>query len=495
MASPFVIAIDQGTSNTKVLAVSTSRQVAGRASCPVSVAYPRPGWVELDPLQVWESVQQAVRDVVARMGAAPIAIGVSNQRESILVWERATGRPLGPVIVWQCRRTAAACEHLTQRGLATTIQQATGLQIDPLFSATKLKWLLDEIPRGLSRAQNGEIAAGTLDSWVLWNLTGGAAHATDASNASRTQLVAIEEARFSPSLLKIFGIPAAVLPSLLPSDTLFGHTVAQAGLPAGVPITAMIADSHAALFAQGGHSLPVVKATYGTGSSLLTPMDALKLSARGLSSTIAWQLGPRITYGLEGNIPVSGAVFEWTARLLFGAQEDALARVAALAASVPDAAGVHLVPAFVGLGAPHWDTEARGLMCGLTRGSGPAQVARAALEAVAHQVCDVLEAMEAERDQPFQAVLADGGASRNDTLMQFQADLAARPVWRSRQADLSALGAAYLAGLRVGLWDLPALQDPPPLRDPFVPVLAEGERERLRAGWQEALRRVASRSA
>ncbi len=492
MSLTYVLAIDQGTTNTKVLAVNVQGVVVAQASRPVTVTYPQPGWVEANGEQIWQSVRAAMADVLVQMqGAAPVAVGISNQRESVLVWDRKTGKPLGPVVVWQCRRTADVCERLRHQGWAPKLHQSTGLQIDPLFSATKLRWLLDHIPQAATRAAAGDLAAGTMDSWLLWNLTGGASHATDVSNASRTQLLGLADRHWQPELLDVFGVPAQVLPQLQSSCGVFGHTVAASGLPAGVPITALIADSHAALFAQGGHSAHGIKATYGTGSSLLTPTAALTFSRHGLSSTVAWQVAGVPTYALEGNIAISGAVVDWLSRLLFGDDPEAVSRVAALAATVENSGGVYLVPAFVGLGAPHWNTDARGVICGLTRGTGPAQLARAALEAVAYQVKDVLTAMEAEQGEAFGAVWADGGASRNNQLMQFQADLVDRPVVRAQATDLSALGAAYLAGLGCGLWaDLQALQAFSLDRERFAPRMPPAQRERLYSGWQLALRRA-----
>jgi len=495
---PYVLAIDQGTTNTKVVAVDALGRVVARASRAVNVTYPQPAWVELDATQVWQSVLEACVEVLSQCkGVAPVAVGVSNQRESVVAWDRHTGTPLGPVVIWQCRRTAADCESLAALNVGKTVHEKTGLALDPLFSATKMCWLLDHIPNGHARAEAGEIALGTIDSWLLWNLTAGAVHATDPSNASRTQLFGLRERAWLPELLKIFNVPEQALPQVKATNALFGNTSAACGLPAGVPIHALFADSHAALFAQGGYAPGAVKATYGTGSSLLAPTKEFVLSQKGISSTIAWQLaGQPCAFSLEGNIAVSGAAMQWLAQLLFTGDEEGVKKLARLAATVPDSEGVYLVPAFVGLGAPHWDSEARGLISGLTRGSTAAHVSRACLESLAYQVKDVLDVLEFENHAPFEAVFADGGASANDMLMQFQADILGRKVVRARNADLSAMGAAYVAGLGVGLWEsLEQLATLSQERDSFEPQMGQQQRANLVAGWKAALGRARSAPA
>jgi glycerol kinase len=369
------------------------------------------------------------------------------------------------------------------------LAERTGLAIDPLFSASKIRWLLDHVEDGQRRAERGELCAGTMDSWVLWNLTGGTAHACDLTNASRTQLLDIRSCRWSDDLLELFGVPRAALPDVRPSRSDFGVSVAIGRLPAGVPIASMIGDSHAALFGQAGFVPGTVKATYGTGSSLMTPTAAPIPSRHGLSTTIAWALGSEeVTYALEGNIAVTGAAVQWLAEFLGLAGSAAVAELAERAGA---SGGVYLVPAFVGLGAPYWNDAARGLISGLTRGSTAAQLARATIEAIAYQVRDVFDVMQAESGADLGVLLADGGASRNRMLMQFQADVIGRPVLRSASAEASPLGAAYLAGLGVGIWQtLDEIAELPRPRERFEPRMPAPERAALHAGWQAAVARA-----
>jgi glycerol kinase len=394
-------------------------------------------------------------------------------------------------VVWQCRRTVQFCEELRQRGLERLIRERSGLPVDPLFSASKIRWLLENIPDGAARASAGELCAGTVDSWLLWNLTGGAVHATDASNASRTQLLNLRRCEWDGELLRIFEIPEACLPEVRASSGIFGTTPGCGALPPGVPVASLIGDSHAALFGHAAFAPGAVKATYGTGSSLMTPVDQPVQSRHGLSSTVAWAEPGRVRYALEGNITNTGGAVEWLADFLGlpGGAEEA----AALAEQVADSGGAYLVPAFAGLGAPHWDAGARGLVCGLTRGTTPAHVARAALDSIAHQVRDVFEAMRQDAAIPLPALFADGGASRNDRLMQFQADILGCPVVRSSSADLSAIGAAWLAGLATGYWrSLEELEALPRDTTRFEPKMSESRRTELLQGWCEALARTRS---
>lgn len=485
-----ILAIDQGTTNTKVLLVDAQGAVIAQAARPLTQHYPHPAWVEQDAGAIWQSVREAIDECLAAVAEPQLAaIAITNQRESVAVWDRASGQPLGPVIVWQCRRTAGFCAELRARGLAPWLAARTGLAIDPLFSASKMRWLLEHVEDGQRRAERGELCLGTIDSWVLWNLTGGRQHACDLTNASRTQLLGLHTLGWSDELLDLFGVPQAALPQVRPSSGDFGVSVAIGRLPAGIPIASMIGDSHAALFGQAGFVPGTVKATYGTGSSLMTPTPAPILSQHGLSTTIAWALDrERVTYALEGNIAVSGAAVQWLGEFLGLARpaED----VAQLAADA-DSAGVYLVPAFVGLGAPYWNDAARGLISGLTRGSTAAQLARAAVEAIAYQVRDVFDVMQAEAGADLKLLLADGGASRNAMLMQFQADIIGRPVLRSASAEASPLGAAYLAGLAIGVWpNLDAITGLPRPREPFEPRMPAPERARLYAGWQTAVARA-----
>ena len=487
-----ILAIDQGTTNTKVLLVDQTGTVRAGASRPLAIDFPQPGWVEQDARDLWDSVAQAMDGCLAQAGGAEIAaVAITNQRESVVVWDRRTGDPAGPCITWQCRRTAPYCQELRARGLEASIRERSGLPVDPMFSASKARWLLANIPDGTARAAAGELCIGTVDSWLLWNLTGGAVHATDVSNASRTQLFNLRQCRWDEELLTLFGIPAACLPEVHASSGISGSTTRRGKLPAGVPVASLIGDSHAALFGHAAFAPGAVKATYGTGSSLMTPIDLPIPSAHGLSTTIAWAESSHMRYALEGNITNTGGAMQWLADFLglAGGAEDA----AALAATVPDAGGAYLVPAFAGLGAPHWDAGARGLLCGLTRGATAAHVARATLDSIAYQVRDVFEALRQDAALPTTALFADGGASRNNLLMQFQADILACPVIRSSSADLSAIGAAWLAGLAVGYWkSLEELEALPRETARFEPKMSDGHRARLVAGWHEALRRSMS---
>ena len=482
-----ILAIDQGTTNTKALLVNAAGTVTSRASRPLSVHYPQPAWVEQDPLALWQSVREVIAESL-RSQTEVAAIGISNQRESVVLWERASGRPLGPCVVWQCQRGGAFCKELEAQGFEPSLRARTGLTIDPMFSGSKMRWLLENTKNGTSRAANGELCLGTVDSWLLFNLTGGQVHACDMTNASRTQLFDLRTLGWDPELLDLFGIPAPALPRVQPSATIFGETSATGDLPAGIPIASLIGDSHAALFGHAGFQPGTIKATYGTGSSLMTPTPSPVLSRQGLSTTVAWAQESGATYALEGNIYATGAAVQWLGHLLGGLSAEAITE---LAASVESADGVYLVPAFVGLGAPHWDEDARGLITGLTRGSGPAQVARATIESIAYQIRDVFDAMQAESGTPLQVLLADGGPSQNDFLMQFQADIIGCPVLRSSSADVSALGAAYLAGLAVGLWhSLAEIEQLVLPHDRFEPPLGAGDRDALYKGWQRAIARA-----
>jgi glycerol kinase len=486
-----ILAIDEGTTNTKVLLVDPGGAVIAQAARPLTQHYPHAAWVEQDAGAIWQSVREAIDECLAAIADPQVAaIAITNQRESVMVWERESGRPLGPVVIWQCRRTADFCSELRARGLAPWLAERTGLAVDPLFSASKMRWLLDHVEDGQARAERGELCFGTMDSWVLWNLTGGAVHACDLTNASRTQLLDIHTLQWGDELLELFGVPRTALPDVRPSRADFGTSVAIGRLPAGIPIASMIGDSHAALFGQAGFVPGTVKATYGTGSSLMTPTSAPVLSQHGLSTTVAWALDrEHVTYALEGNIAMTGAAVQWLGEFL-GLANPAEA-VAELAARVEDAGGLYLVPAFVGLGAPYWNDAARGLISGLTRGSTAPQLARATIEAIAYQVRDVFDVMQTEAGTDLNVLLADGGASRNDMLMQFQADLIGRSVLRSTSAEASPLGAAYLAGLAVGIWGtLDDISQLPRPRERFEPRMSAHDRAARYAGWQTAVARA-----
>jgi len=482
-----ILAIDQGTTNSKVSIFDESGALLREAACPVKVNYPQPGWVEQDPWELWRTVQSAAAEALAGIEVESLAaVAVTNQRESVLLWERKTGQPLGPCVTWQCRRSTDLCQPLRDAGHAEMVLQRTGLTLDPMFSAGKARWLLDQIPDGRARAEAGEICLGTVDAWVLWNLTGGRVHACDVTNASRTQLFNLHTLAWDDDLLALFGLPRPMLPEVRLSSANYGETQAK-GFPAGVPIGALIGDSHAALFGHAGFLPGSVKATYGTGSSLMMPTAKPLFSQAGLSTSVAWGCNQAV-YCLEGNIYATGAGVEWTAQLL---GVDGPAGVDELARRVNDAAGVYFVPALTGLGAPHWKPDATGLITGLRRGTAPAHVARASIEAIAYQIRDVFDAMQSDAGTPLIQLLADGGAAQNDLLMQFQADILDVPVLRSRVSDVSALGAAYLAGLSAGIWrtlnEITALPRP---HDRFEPKMDRARQTELYDGWQEAIRRT-----
>ena len=449
-----VLAIDQGTTGTTALVLDARGVVRGRGYAELPQHFPRPGWVEHDGDEIWRSVVSAVKRSLAAARLPPrrlAAIGITNQRETTLVWDRASGRPLAPAIVWQDRRTADACAALARRGLEPDVRRRTGLRLDPYFSATKLAWLLSHHPHVARLAKRGRVAFGTVDSWLLWNLTAGATHATDPTNASRTLLYHIGRQAWDEHLLDLFHVPSTVLPTVMPSSGRFGVTRAVPGLPDGIPIAGNAGDQQAALFGQGCVSAGQSKNTYGTGCFLLLHLGQhLRRSRAGLLTTVA--CGPRgePAYALEGSVFIAGAALQWLrdglGLLASAAESETLAR------QVPDAGGVVLVPAFVGLGAPYWRPDVRGAVFGLTRGTGRAHLARAALESLAFQTRDVIEAMARDAGRRIRTLRVDGGASANDLLMQYQADLLGVAVERPRVVETTALGAGLLAGLGVGFW-------------------------------------------
>jgi glycerol kinase len=481
MSGELILAIDQGTTNTKALLVEASGRVLHQASTPNIVTYPQPGWAEQSATALVDGVKLVIAEIVAKAGDADIAgIGISNQRESILVWDAANGEPIGPVVIWQCRRSASRCDALRAAGHADAIEAKTGLALDPLFPAAKIAWLLDNAPGARARAEAGELRAGTVDSWLLWNLTGGKVHATDRSNASRTQLFNTETLGWDTDLCRLFDVPISMLAEVQPSDARFGITAEGAtALPAGTPILAMIGDSHAALFGHGVRTPGTVKATYGTGTSLMALTPNRVRSTHGLSSTIAWSQGGKVQHALEGNISVSGQTAAFAAELLGLADAAALS---ALAETVSDSNGVAFVPALVGLGAPHWRAEARGTITGMSLGTKPAHLARAALEAIAFQIADVYRAMEADMGAPLGELRADGGASRNRTVMQFEADILDRPVAIAAAPEVSALGAAALAFSALGI-QMPGV----PAAAHFTPQMDDATRNKHCQRWQSAV--------
>jgi glycerol kinase len=450
---PYVLALDQGTTSSRAIVFDRRGRAVATAQQEFAQHYPHPGWVEHDPRDLWNSTRRTTLGAMAEAnltGKNISALGITNQRETTLLWERRTGRPLHRAIVWQDRRTAELCASLKRQGLEPLFSRKTGLVLDPYFSGTKLRWLLDHLPGARRRAEKGELAFGTVDTWLLWQLTGGRIHATDASNASRTLLLNLHTGEWDDELLKILRIPREVLPEVRASSGIYGEVSALRALR-GVPISGIAGDQQAALFGQACWSPGMAKNTYGTGCFLLMHTGEKPVRSKNrLLTTIAWKIDGRLEYALEGSVFIGGAVVQWL--------RDGLGLIAKsvdvekLAARVKDNGGVYLVPAFAGLGAPHWDADARGAIVGLTRGSNAAHFARAALESIAYQSADLLRAMEADCGRKLRGLRVDGGAVGNNALMQFQADLLRVPVVRPRTTETTALGAAYLAGLAVGFW-------------------------------------------
>ncbi|HEX6938469.1 MAG TPA: glycerol kinase GlpK [Longimicrobiales bacterium] len=481
-----VLAIDQGTTGTTCLVIGERGDVVARAYSEFTQHFPQAGWVEHDAAEIWEVTLRTARQAVEAAGLEPSAIGITNQRETVVVWDRATGEPVHRAIVWQDRRTSARCRELKEAGREAWIRARTGLVLDPYFSATKLEWLLREVPGLRERAEAGALAAGTIDSWLVWKLTGGRVHATDPTNASRTLLYNIDRLDWDDELLDLFGVPRALLPEVRPSSGDFGRTDA-ALFGREIPVAGVAGDQQAALFGQGCWAPGLAKNTYGTGAFLLLNTGARRIdSARGLLTTVACDAKGGPAYALEGSIFVAGAAVQWLRDALgiivHAPESEALAR------ALESNDGVYFVPAFVGLGAPHWDPEARGTIVGLTRGTGKAHLARAALEAMAYATRDVLEAMESDSGVEAVELAVDGGASQNDWLMQFQADVIGRPVRRPAMVETTALGAAGLAGLAVGVWaDADAFRGAQPAPTRFQPAMERAARDALLLGWRRAV--------
>ncbi len=487
-----ILAIDQGTTGSRAIVYDRRGRKVAAAYQEFRQYFPKPGWVEHDPREIWRSVYLSIQRVLARVpGSSIAAVGITNQRETSFLWERSTGRPVCRAIVWQCRRTAARCEALKRRReLVRYVRACTGLPIDAYFSATKLSWMLEHEPRVAAAAAGGRLAFGTADSWVLWNLTGGAVHATDLTNASRTMLFDIARRDWDSRLLKEFGIPPSLLPWALPSSGSFGMTVRLGRLPAGIPITGIAGDQQAALFGQACFSPGEVKNTYGTGSFILMNTGARKTDSRfGLITTLACDAQGAPCYALEGSVFIAGAAIQWLRdglKLLAAAQDSQR-----MAESVRDTGGVYLVPAFVGLGAPYWDQQARGVICGITRGTTREHLVRAALESICYQTRDVLEAMQKDSGLKIRSLKVDGGAAANDFLCRFQADMLGIPVVRPKVIEITSLGAAYLAGLGVGFWKSAEDIRRNWCRDKeFRPGIRKPEAQRLYAGWGGAVARA-----
>jgi len=493
MAGRFLLALDQGTSGSTALVVDAEGVVRARGYAELPQHYPEPGWVEHDPEDIWATMAEAAAVALARAGIGGrevAAVGITNQRETTVVWERATGAPIHRAIVWQCRRTAAVCERLRAEGLEATVRERTGLVLDAYFSGTKIAWLLDHVPGARARAGRGELAFGTVDTWLLWKLTGGRVHATDVSNASRTLCLNLATVDWDAPMCAMLDVPHEVLPVVVDSAGVCGETVDLGWLPAGVPIAGIAGDQQAALFGQACFTAGAAKNTYGTGCfALLNTGDRPVASHHGLLTTLAWRIEGRTTYALEGAVFIAGAAVQWL--------RDGLGIIAtageteALARSVGDTGGVYFVPAFVGLGAPYWDQRARGIIVGLTRGTTRAHLARAALEAIAYQSRDVLDAMAADAKASLGEVKVDGGAIANDFLCQFQADVLDATVARPAVIETTALGAAYLAGLGSGLWrSLDAVAERHAIDRHFTPSMDALARAEGYAGWRRAVERA-----
>lgn len=486
-----VLAFDQGTTSSRAIVFDHTGSILGIAQREFTQLYPQPGWVEHDANEIWQSQRDVAREVLAqcKLSASDVAsIGITNQRETTLLWDRATGEPIHNAIVWQDRRTASFCDSLNEAGHGDVVQRKSGLLIDSYFCATKLHWLLENVPDARQRAERGELAFGTIDSWLFWKLTGGRVHATDVTNASRTMLFNIETCEWDDDLLSLFNIPRSVLPEVLPSSHIYGETEAELfGAP--IKLGGAAGDQQSALFGQNCTRHGMAKNTYGTGCFMLMNIgEKPTVSTCKLLTTVACNIEGQQEYALEGSVFIAGAAVQWL-RDGLGVIESS-AEVESLAASVPDSDGVYMVPAFAGLGAPHWDSYARGTIVGITRGTTQAHLARAALEGIAFQVADVLDAMRQDAGIPIEELRVDGGASANDLLMQFQADILQVPVVRPKVIETTALGAAYLAGLAVGFWnDVSEIAEVWQTDKVFQPSMPADEVLRRRARWSEALQR------
>jgi glycerol kinase len=492
MSNRFILSLDQGTTSSRTLIIDQQGQIIGLAQKEFKQHYPKPGWVEHDADEIWSTQSGTIAEALAKAKLQPeqiAAIGITNQRETTVVWDRTTGHPIYRAIVWQDRRTAEYCDQLKASGKEEWIEQKTGLPIDAYFSATKLKWILDEVPGARTKAEKGELAFGTIDSWLVWNLTKGNVHVTDVSNASRTMLYNIHELRWDAELLSLFNIPESVLPEVRSSSEVYGAAMLQTtGNSVSIPIAGLAGDQQAALFGQLCTEPGMAKNTYGTGCFMLMNTGEKAIHSKNrLLTTIAWQINGKTQYALEGSVFIAGAVVQWLRdelKIIRHAKE-----VEALAAQVSDSDGVYLVPAFAGLGAPHWNPHARGSIFGLTRGSNQAHIARAALDSIAYQSADVLHAMNADASIPIRELRVDGGATANNALMQFQADLLNCAVVRPKITETTALGAAYLAGLAVGFWsDLSSLQSQWQIDQQFDPNFSEEKRTNALNGWHRAVK-------
>ena len=485
MAS-YILALDQGTTSSRAIVFDKQGGIVGRGQYPFTQHYPRAGWVEHDPMEIWRTQAQAAADAIAGLPAGSIAgIGVTNQRETTIIWDKTTGVPIYNAIVWQCRRTAELCEELKRRGLSERIQSTTGLLIDAYFSATKIRWILDNVPGARQKAEQGQLLFGTVETWLIWQLTG--AHVTDYSNASRTGLFNIHTLRWDEELCALYGVPVQALPQVYMSDGVFGTTDLGGFLGRAVPICGVLGDSHGALLGQGCFAPGTAKATYGTGSSVMMQTgDACIESTGGLVTSLAWGLSGRVNYVLEGNLNYTGAVISWLKKDVGLLRTDAESEQLARQAHPGDR--TYFVPAFTGLGAPYWDSEATGLLTGITRTTGKAEIVRACLDSIAYQITDLLECMGRDAALPLAELRVDGGPTANRYLMQRQSDLACLPLAVPAVQELSALGAARAAAQGAGLCACKDFGRPAYTR--YQPRMEEAERRALYGGWQDAVRRT-----
>lgn len=485
----YILAIDQGTSSSRAIVFDRHGAIKAVSQKEFTQYFPQPGWVEHDAREIWETEKAVVLEAVSKCGGEIAAIGITNQRETTIVWDAATGEPVCPAIVWQDRRTSEFCDSLKERGLTEFIRSKTGLLIDAYFSGTKVRWILDNVPGARKRALRGELRFGTIDSWLIWKLTGGRVHATDVSNASRTMLFNIHTLEWDLELLDLLDVPVAMMPDVRSSSEIYGYTDILGGR---VPVAGAAGDQQSALFGQMCTEPGMVKNTYGTGCFLLMNTGSSPImSHNNLLTTVAWKIGGQVSYALEGSIFVAGSVVQWLRDGLGIIKSSS--EVEALASTVPDNGGVYFVPALTGLGAPHWDPYAKGGICGITRGTKAGHIARAALEGIALQTMDIVSAMEKDAGVPLGDIKVDGGAARNNLLMQFQADVLETDVVRPSVTETTALGAALLAGLAVGYWrSLDEVRRTIAEERRFSPSMSREELNRVREGWKDAINRTLS---
>jgi len=491
MIKKYILALDQGTTSSRAIIYNREGAIVKIAQKELTQIYPKAGWVEHDPMEIWGSQSGVASEILATTGITAeeiAAIGITNQRETTIVWEKQTGKPVYNAIVWQCRRTAGICDELKASGMEKYIRENTGLVLDAYFSGTKVKWILDNVKGARQKAQNGELLFGNVDTWLIWNLTKGKVHVTDYSNASRTMLFNIKELKWDEYILTKLDIPASMLPAVKPSSAVYGVTDAKI-LGAEIPIAGDAGDQQAALFGQACYSPGMVKNTYGTGCfMLMLTGEKLVHSENGLLTTIAWGVNNKVEYALEGSIFIAGAAIQWLRdglKIIYDAKDSDY-----FATKVPDSLGVYVVPAFVGLGAPYWDMYARGAILGLTRGTTTNHIIRATLESIAYQTRDVLEVMRTDSGIGLRELRVDGGACANDFLMQFQSDILGVPVERPEIIETTALGAAYLAGLAVRFWkDQSMIAEQRKVNRKFRPYMSDDKKEKLYAGWKKAVKR------